>query len=130
MSQEKTEKPTLKKVKEARDKGQIARSRDLALAAASVAATIALARLGGRLLNGLGERLASDLSHFADTPLRTVTSGDLTNMVVDGGKTMALLVGPIAMATMFVGVVTHGFQGGWSFSPGGLALNWSRLSPA
>ena len=43
---------------------------------------------------------------------------------------MALLVGPIAMATMIVGVVTHGFQGGWSFSPQGLTLNWSRLSPA
>jgi flagellar biosynthesis protein FlhB len=48
----KTEKPTAKKLKEARDKGQIARSRDLALAAASVAATIALAKLGGRLLKG------------------------------------------------------------------------------
>ena len=130
MSQDKTEKPTPKKLKEAREKGQVARSRDLALAAASVAATIALARLGGRLLNGLGERLARDLSHFADTPLTTVTSGDLTNMVIDGGRTMALLVGPIAFATMAVGVMTHGFQGGWSFSPGGLTLNWSRLSPA
>jgi flagellar biosynthetic protein FlhB len=130
MSQDKTEKPTPKKLKDAREKGQVARSRDLALAAASVAATIALARLGGRLLNGLGERLARDLSHFADTPLTTVTSGDLTNMVVDGGRTMALLVGPIALATMVVGVMTHGFQGGWSFAPGGLTLNWSRLSPA
>jgi flagellar biosynthetic protein FlhB len=126
----KTEKPTPKKLKEARDKGQIARSKDLALAAASVAATIALAKLGGRLLNGLGERLAKDLTHFADAPLRTVTSGDLASMIFDGGQTMALLVGPIALATMFVGVVTHGFQGGWSFSPGGLTLNWSRLNPA
>ena len=127
---DKTEKPTAKRLKDARDKGQVARSRDLALAAASIAATIALARLGERLLRGLGERLARDLTHFADAPLRTVTSGDLTNMVIDGGRTMALLVGPIALATMVVGVVTHGFQGGWSFSPQGLTLNWSRLSPA
>jgi flagellar biosynthetic protein FlhB len=130
MSSEKTEKPTAKKLKDARDKGQIARSKDLSLAAASVAATIAMAKMGGVLINGLGERLAKDLSHFADAPLRTVTAGDLTNLVIDGGKTTIMLVAPIAMATMIVGVVTHGFQGGWSFSPQGLALNWSRLSPA
>jgi flagellar biosynthetic protein FlhB len=130
MSQDKTEKPTGKRLKDAREKGQIARSRDLALAAASVAATMALARFGERLLRGLGEVLARDLTHFADSPLRTVTTGDLSSMIFDGGRTMALLVGPIAMATMVVGVVTHGFQGGWSFSPKGLNLNWSRLSPA
>ena len=129
-SQEKTEKPTAKKLRDAREKGQIARSRDLAIAAASVAATIALARLGERLLRGLGERLARDLSHFADSPTRTVTSGDLSKMVLEGGAEMALLVGPIALATMVAGVVTHGFQGGWAFTPGGLTLNWSRLSPA
>ena len=127
---DKTEKPTAKRLKDAREKGQVAPSRDLALAAASIAATIALARLGERLMRGLSERLARDLTHFADSPLQTVTSGDLTNMVVDSAGTMALLVGPIAMATMIVGVVTHGFQGGWSFSPQGLTLNWSRLSPA
>ena len=71
MSSEKTEHPTQKKLKDAKEKGQIARSRDLAIAAASVAGTIALASLGERLMRGLGERLATDLSHFADSPLRT-----------------------------------------------------------
>jgi flagellar biosynthetic protein FlhB len=130
MSQERTEQPTGKRLSDARKKGQIARSRDLALAAASVAATIALARLGGRLLDGLGERLARDLSHFADQPLRTISETDLTQLVFDGGATMVLLVGPIALATMVVGVATHGLQGGWAFSPEGLSLNWSRLNPA
>jgi flagellar biosynthesis protein FlhB len=39
MAGEKTEKPTAKRLKDARKKGQIARSKDLALAAASVAAS-------------------------------------------------------------------------------------------
>ena len=43
---------------------------------------------------------------------------------------MAVLVGPIALATMAAGVGMHGFQGGWSFAPGALQLNWSRLNPA
>ena len=37
MSGERTEKPTAQRLKEARKQGQIARSRDLAIAAASVA---------------------------------------------------------------------------------------------
>ena len=130
MSQEKTEKPTRKRLQEARDRGQIARSRDLALAAASVAATIALARFGGRLMVGLTERLAGDLAHFGDSPMRVVTSGDLTQLIVSGGMLLGSLVAPIAFATMVAGVAMHGFQGGWSFSPGALNFNWSRLSPA
>jgi len=130
MSSERTEKPTPKKLSDARKKGQVARSRDLAVAAASVAATIALAHLGGRLLAGLGERLASGLTHFADDPMRSVTAGEMTNLVVDGGSAIALLVGPIALCTMVVGVAVHGFQGGWGFASEGLTLNWSRLNPA
>jgi flagellar biosynthetic protein FlhB len=130
MSSEKTEQPTAKRLQDARKKGQVARSRDLAVAAASVAATIALARAGGWLVRGLGERLATGLTHFADDPTRTVTAGEVTGLVIDNGSAMALLVAPIALATMVVGVVTHGFQGGWSFASEGLTFNWSRLSPS
>jgi flagellar biosynthetic protein FlhB len=130
MAQEKTEKPTPKKLKDAREKGRIARSRDLALAGASVAATIALASFGGGLVVGLGERLASDLSHLGDVALRPIEPGDLTQLVLHGGALLASLVGPIALATMVTGVAVHGFQGGWSFAPSALQFNWSRLNPA
>ena len=130
MSQERTEKPTPKRLREAREKGQVARSRDLALAAASVAATVALAKLGSRLLTGLAEHLASDLAHFGDAPLKAISEGDINSRVIQGAGLLALLVGPIAMATMAVGVAMHGFQGGWVFAPNALQFNWSRLNPA
>lgn len=127
---EKTEQPSRKKLKDARKKGQIARSRDLALAAASVAATMALARLGGRLVSNLGDRLSRDLTHFGDAPLKLVTAGDLNALIVTHATMIAVLVGPIALATLVAGVGMHGFQGGWNFSAEGLKLNWSRLNPA
>jgi len=130
MSQERTEKPTGKRLSDAREKGQVARSRDLALAMASVAATIALAKLGGRVVYGVAERLAGDLAHFGDAPLKAITAGDINAVVIRGGALVAVLVGPIALVTMAAGVGTHGFQGGWSFAPGALNLNWSRLNPA
>jgi flagellar biosynthesis protein FlhB len=129
MSDERTEKPTPKRLKKAREEGQIARSRDLAIAAASVAATVAVGKLGERLMRGMAERLATDLANFGETPMRTVTGGDLQQLVLGAGALMGLLVGPIALATMIAGVGMHGFQGGWSFSPGAMKLNWSRLNP-
>src|SRR5262245_11805530 len=128
MSQERTEKPSAKRLKDARKKGQVARSRDLAVAAASVAGTIALAGLGRRLLGGLEQRLISDLGHFGDAPLRTVTAGDLNGLVLRSGALIASLVGPIAVSTMVAGVLVHGFQGGWSLAPDAIRLNWSRLN--
>jgi flagellar biosynthetic protein FlhB len=130
MSDDKTEKPTAKKLKDARKQGQIARSRDLALAAASVAATFAIARLGGRIVSSLGERLAADLSHFGEAPLQELTATHVTALVVSSLYLMTILVGPIALVAIAAGVGTHGFQGGWSFSPGALQFNWSRLNPA
>jgi flagellar biosynthetic protein FlhB len=130
MSQERTEKPSAKRLKDARKKGKVVRSRDLAVAGASVAATMALAGLGGRVLYGLAERMVADLSHAGDAPLQTITAADLHALVLRGGALIAVLAGPIALCTMVSGVLVHGFQGGWTFASGALELNWSRLSPA
>lgn len=130
MSSEKTEQPTAKKLRDAQKKGQVARSRDLAVAGATVAAVIAIAQLGGRLVGGLGDRLARDLNHFGDNPLQTLTAGDLTGLIMTGLQALVVLVGPIAVAVMVAGVGLQGAQGGWVFSSETLQFNWGRLSPA
>jgi flagellar biosynthetic protein FlhB len=95
-----------------------------------VAGTIALARLGNRLVVGLTDQLRRDLEHFGDAPLKTLSAGDLNGLVVHHASVIAWLVGPIALITMTAGVCMHGFQGGWSFAPGALHFKWDRLSPA
>jgi flagellar biosynthetic protein FlhB len=130
MSQERTEQPTPQRLKESRKKGQIARSRDLAMAAASVASIIALAWLGSRIVGQMVEGLRAQLERLGDNPLRAITAGELTAMVLGSSLQLALLVGPVALVTATAAVGMHGFQGGWSFVPGALRLHWSRLSPA
>jgi flagellar biosynthetic protein FlhB len=130
MSQERSEQATAKKLRDAREKGQLPRSRDLALAGATVVATIALGRFGERLFGGLANRVSQDLAHFGDAPLRTVVTGDLTSMVISHGLLLASLVGPIALSAMVAGIAVHGFQGGWVFTTETLQFNWSRLNPA
>jgi flagellar biosynthetic protein FlhB len=128
-NEDRTEQPTAKKLRDSRKKGQIARSRELAVAAATVAGIIALGRLGGRLLTGLGDRLASDLGRLGDAPTRLVTEGELTAAIAGAAGSIAVLVGPIAMATMIAGITVQGLQGGWNFSPGALTFDVTRLSP-
>ena len=117
MAGEKTEKPTEKRLKDARKRGQIPRSKDLAMAAATVAATFALARMGGRVVYALSERVAADLAHFGDDPLRDLTGSQLTGLVLSAVQLIAVVVGPIGLVTMAAGVGMHGFQGGWNFAP-------------
>lgn len=130
MAEDKTEHPTAKKLKDAKKKGQIPRSRDLAVAAASIAAVIALAQFGERLMTGLAERLARDLTHFGDTPVRAVTAGDVNSIAINALIGLTVLVGPIAIATVVAGVGVQGLQGGWNFSVEALQFDVSRLSPA
>jgi flagellar biosynthetic protein FlhB len=99
------------------------------MAAATIAATFALARVGGRLVSTLSERVTTDLAHFGDHPLRDITGQQLTGMVMGSVQLIALVVGPIGLVTMAAGVGMHGFQGGWNFAPEALQLNWSRLNP-
>ena len=130
MSQERTEKPTPKRLKDARKKGQVIVSRDLAVAGASVAATIALVVFGRRAMEHLAARLTGDLSQLGHAPLHTVTAGEMSAVVLQGGALIASLVGPVAVATMTAGVLVHGLQGGWGFASEALGLHWSKLSPA
>ena len=130
MSSDKTEQPTGKRLQDARKKGQVVRSKELAIAAATVAGTMALGRLGGTLLHGLGDRLAADLTHLGDAPFRDVSSGDVVSLVIGAGRTMVTLVGPIAMTTMIVGVAMQGAQGGWNIASDALTLNFGKLNPA
>ena len=129
MSQERTEQPSAKRLRDARKKGQFVHSRDLALAGASVATTMALVYMGERLFAGLGERLAADLAQFGDDPLRVITAGELGALVMSGGALIAVLVGPIAASAVVAAVLIHVFQGGWELAPEALHLNWSRLNP-
>jgi flagellar biosynthetic protein FlhB len=130
MSQERTEKPSAKRLREARRRGQFVHSRDLAIAGASVAATMALAGFGRHLFEGLATRLTTDLEQLGNNPLRAVTTGELNGLVLGGGGFIAVLVGPIAFCTVAAAVLVHGFQGGWSLAPEALRFDWSRLNPS
>ena len=127
---EKTEKPSAKRLKEARERGQVAVSRDVSMALGSLAATGVLVGAGSFLLRRLTATITDSLSHFGDAPLRELRGEDLIPLVISGGTLVALTAGPVAIAAAASGVFSSVLQSGFNFSTTPLTPELDRLSPA
>ncbi|MEZ5420341.1 MAG: EscU/YscU/HrcU family type III secretion system export apparatus switch protein [Vicinamibacterales bacterium] len=69
-SGERTEKPSAKRLREARDKGNVPRSTDLVSAGTLLAATAMLASTGPRSISRLQACVADALQHLGTAPTR------------------------------------------------------------
>ena len=130
MAGEKTEKPTHKKLKDAREKGQVVRSRDLASALALSAVTLLLMWMGPSMIEALTTTLASTLTQLGDRPLDPMTPGDLGTLVWTGLGKLTYIAGPVAITGALMAVMAQVAQTGWVNSPQAMQLNFGRLNPA
>lgn len=129
MSEERTEQPTGKKLRDARKKGQIARSKEVHDAFQLAAALIALTWFGRVMVEGLSRQVVTGLESMGQTAKRTITAGDFTGLAMEMGLTLVVLVGPIAAASIIGGVGSVAAQGGWNLSWEPLQFNLNKLSP-
>ena len=127
---DKTEKPTGKRKKDAREKGQVAKSRELAAAMSLIAATLALSRFGPVLVARAGDRMAAGLARIGDHPLAPLVPAELVAFVWSSGLLIALIVGPVAGLAAFASVGASVAQTGWLFTTKPLEMDFNRLSPA
>jgi flagellar biosynthetic protein FlhB len=130
MAGEKTEKPTAKKLKDAREKGQVARSRELVAAASLLAVTGALVWIGPHLIGGLESQLVAGLRRIGERPLQTVSTGDLSALTWSGMGRLVLISGPVSLTAALAAVACNLVQTGWVSSPQALEWKWDRLSLA
>jgi flagellar biosynthesis protein FlhB len=127
-TEDKTEKPTFKKYKEAHDSGKVARSRDLSVAIAALAVVIALTRLGPALLVQLSNGLSNGLTRLGNTPTATISTVELSALVMSNGWVLMLAVGPILMVGGIAGLFGNVVQSQIVLAP--LKLNFAALNPA
>jgi type III secretion protein U len=122
---EKTEPPTPKKLREAREKGQVAKSRDLAQA--FLFAVIAA------ILIGTAASYSAILQRFMVLPGAFYTSAfavavrEMGQAALD--VAMSLLV-PLMAAVALTGIIGNVIQTGFMFSPKSMAPELSKISPA
>lgn len=129
MSGERTEKPTHKRVRDARRKGQLPRSRDVEAAAQLVAALIALGWLGPWIIRGLGQVVRLAFERMGQQAHAALQPGDVSVLAVNGSLMVVAFAGPVALAAAVATVAAASAQGGWNIAPEALTPKWDKLNP-
>jgi len=122
----KTEEPTSKRLQEAREKGQVAQSREVANAAILLAGTIALVAMGA----DAASKIFWSMRSFVERPHSFALDADAATILfwaISADLAWALL--PILGLLLAVGLGTSFVQHGFLFSAEGLKPKWSKLSP-
>ncbi len=121
----KTEQPTPKKLRDARRRGEVPRSRELVAGAGLVAAAVALGAYGPALARGLGALFTRILASVED-PSRAAPGKAL----VAAASTGAALLAPIVLAILLAATAVAFVQVGALFAPARVAPRLDRLDPA
>jgi len=125
-TEEKTLPATEKRKRDAREKGQLPRSRELSTAVVMGA--------GAALMIAWGDTLGRRAFSFMQSGLRfdAVALADPSRMASTIGNAMLsglLIVAPIMLATFFAALVAPMLIGGWNLSSKALQPDFSRLNP-
>jgi flagellar biosynthetic protein FlhB len=124
---DKTEKATPKRRDEARKKGQVAKSPDLNGAVVLLTSLFALSIWGPHVWQDMGASMRGTLSMIA-TP-QALTGTGIERLFLEGGKTAALAVAPIAVVCLVSGVVSNLGQVKLKPSVHGIKPDFKRLDP-
>ena len=124
--QEKTEQATPKRREEARNKGQVPRSRELTTMAMLLMAAIAMTFMGERMVVQLGEVMHLGLAVERAKIFDPWTAIELFGQALSLGIMLMLPFLVLMVATALAAPVA---LGGWSFSAEALAFKFDKLNP-
>ncbi len=130
MAEDRTEQPTHTRLRDAKRRGQVARSRDLNDAFQLGAALIVLAYWGPSLVSGMGTIMATGVTRIGDARSNAITSGDVVNLALGGVLQIGWLVGPLALGAVVATAASVQAQGGIHFASEALRIDMGRLNPA
>jgi flagellar biosynthetic protein FlhB len=123
---EKTEAPTSRRISEAREQGQVARSQELSSAVALVAGAWLITGPGKRLLGDLEGLLVSSLTELPTAEISTAWAGSL---FLNGGLRLVSSMGIILVGLLFTAVAVNVAQTGFLWSSKRIGFDVTRLNP-
>lgn len=124
--QEKTEEPTAKRLEEAREKGQVPRSRELTTVLVMILSAIALFFVGENIIADLGEVMTLS---FSLTRKQLFDTDAMVNTFIHGIEIMAFDLGIFMAVTVVAALAAPALIGGWNFSGQAMAPKGERLDP-
>ena len=124
--QDKTEDPTEKKKKDAREKGEIARSKELNTLAIMLAGAGALLVFGGALAQEMMDLMRLNFSLSREVVLDQRSMG---TYLLHSGQIALLAIQPVMITLLLAALIGPISLGGWLFSAGTMAPKFSRMNP-
>jgi flagellar biosynthesis protein FlhB len=123
---ERTEPASARRLEQARERGNVPRSRELATLAVLLASTAVMALLGVFMFQSLDRVMHNALNFdLADTATPEMMGRNLMEAGLDG----VLLYLPMAVAVVVAAVGANLLLSGWVFSTQALEFNFSKLNP-
>ena len=124
--QEKTEQPTPKKLREAKEKGQVPRSRELNSMTSTVLGAVGMMAMGSYMYSHISTAMTAGLTLDKEVIFsRAGVFHQLSLVAIEG----ILTVAPFLFLMLLVVIFTPMLIGGWTFSFEAMALKFSRLNP-
>ncbi len=124
--QERTEEATPKRLRESREKGQVARSRELSSMAMLLSSAAALMFMGDGIVAGLLDIFEKN---FTVSRERIFDPATLPNLFLQTVFDAVLLLAPLLVLMTVVAVFSSIAISGWNFSSQALAFKWEKLDP-
>lgn len=123
---ERTEEPTAKRLSEAREKGQIPRSKELNTLVLLLAGSVLIYFFGDLLMKSLWALMEAD---FRLTRHDLFDDRAIIEHLVQDFWTAVKLIAPFLLLMALVALASPMSLGGWNFSSEAYAPNWEKLSP-
>ncbi|GMR21055.1 MAG: flagellar biosynthesis protein FlhB [Gammaproteobacteria bacterium] len=124
--QERTEQPTAKRLRDAREKGQVARSRELSTMMVLLAGSGGILILGHSLGQGLQDLMRSGL---ALSPETIMDPDMMLRLFIQNIWEVFTLFAPLLLVLIVAALLTPMAMSGWNFSTKTLAFKWEKLDP-
>ncbi|MHC8371036.1 flagellar biosynthesis protein FlhB [Pseudomonas sp. MDT1-85] len=124
--QDKTEDPTEKRKKDSREKGEIARSKELNTLAVMLAGAGALLIFGGALAQDMMELMRMNFSLSREVILDQRSMG---TYLLHSGQIALFAIQPVMITMLLAALIGPISLGGWLFAAGSMAPKFSRMNP-
>jgi flagellar biosynthesis protein FlhB len=123
---ERTEEPSQRRLQEARERGQVPRSRELTSFATMIAGSVALIATGstfaGRMSDIMRGQMGFPARELEDPQSMFTALGHAAGLAVAG---VLPIFGALVVLVLLAGIAV----GGWNFSPAALVPDFTRMSP-
>jgi flagellar biosynthetic protein FlhB len=123
---ERTEEPSQRRLQEARERGQVPRSRELTTFATMIGGSAALIAVGGTLATHLSQVMRNGLQI---DPLSLRDTDSMMALLSDSSLTALTSLLPMFATLVVLVLLASVVLGGWNFSPSAMAPDFTRLSP-